>query len=676
MESDPKIAKPAIREIFPAARQDIFPIIAFAAVFTYLAVFILWPFATQNNLFNYDMGGMYFSSWYTAHYLFPNPIGWNPFFFAGFAQNQFYGPLFPYLVSIASLALPTEIAFKAVLGIVFLLMPVSFYYFARSFGFGRDISSAVMLLMFSLLFAFPFKSYGGDIYSAFGTGLVASALALPLFFFYFGSMRRNIGTGNFYYPAILLALIALSHSLTSLAALFIPLGFLLSKPDKKTLKFIALHLLLALLLCGFWLVPAIAKLGYATVYQIGNIDNSAILLVAAAGILAALHIKKRKDALPVGFFLVGILAFALLGSDAHLPVHFYRFSLLIFLTVPLAAFSLAKFENKIFRLGICGIAFIAAFAAVFTSQGIHPEGYSTIRNVPDISQLAEPRLLVNIPPSYEPSPSELQQAIPLAAQVHAMRGVFVESSKNSKFIFDIERELDKSNINWGVIIDEYAVDSLGEDVKKLVPGQMDVFGINSVLTPLPPLEGWEAINDDIFRANIAKPGEAEEIVSYGLYRTGNSQLVQVLDFVPAFVPAQSWDEQATDWFLSGRVGNSLLVDGPVPLVKGTGEEKAWVIEQSRAMDYVKFMVDSQYDVPVLIKISHFPNWHAYRNGKEIDIYRASPYLMLIYGSGEIELRYQQEPSDLLGWLFTAAGLLIIAWQFLGKNPATGAQMAA
>ncbi len=92
-----------------------------------------------------------------------------------------------------------------------------------------------------------------------------------------------------------------------------------------------------------------------------------------------------------------------------------------------------------------------------------------------------------------------------------------------------------------------------------------------------------------------------------------------------------------------------------------------VLGQGRAIDRIRFRINSAEPVPVLIKISEFPNWRAYSEGKELHIYRASPYFMLIYARGEVELRYEDTWSDTLGKLLTLAGAAIAVFLFLRKK---------
>ena len=60
----------------------------------------------------------------------------------------------------------------------------------------------------------------------------------------------------------------------------------------------------------------------------------------------------------------------------------------------------------------------------------------------------------------------------------------------------------------------------------------------------------------------------------------------------------------------------------------------------------------------MIKTSYYPNWKAYENGEKIKIYELSPHLMMVYGKGDIEIRYGMVWSD---WLGTLGSIIGIIW---------------
>ncbi|HLC79047.1 MAG TPA: hypothetical protein VJG83_01325 [archaeon] len=643
--------------------ENAYFLFAFLFVFGYIAFFILVPFFQHNNLFSYDMAGSYFSAWYTKEYLFPSPVGWNPYFFFGFAQSQFYAPLFSYLSAALAFVVPIDIAFKSVLSLVVLLTPVSFYYFARSFGFSINNCAAIMLLMFALLFAFPEGNYGANINATFGVGFVAQALSIPLFFFYFGALKNSLKTREFVLPSLLLALTILAHTWTGIGGILIAIAFFVSDPKVQAAIYFAKHLFLSFLLTAFWAVPVIAKKAYVAVGHIGKMAFSFEMLAVAIVLTFFMWRSKQDRIMQVPLFLVAILIISIIGDSFNLPFHPYRLTMLVYLMAPIILFYFWKNSLDMAWRGIC---IIVAVFIIFSIPNLEPQGYSTIKNPIMLPEGLDGRVLINAPPSRQANPHELTEIIPMQNKVHSVIGLFSDSSKNSRYAFNLLREFDNTNLNWGVASDVQRVDLMGEDAKNLIPGQLERFGIKYVLTSDPPLDGWRLVANNVYTPRNSN--NFMEQYHYSLYAANNTQIIEVLDFVPRYVPEEKWEGEVVEWFFSPQINQTLLVNEPVRELKGSGSESVQILEQSPTMEYIRFNVNSEKVVPVLIKISEFPNWRAYSEGKELKIYRASPHFMLIYTKGETELRYEQTIADVTGILLSAIGALVVLYLgILRKN---------
>ena len=86
-------------------------------------------------------------------------------------------------------------------------------------------------------------------------------------------------------------------------------------------------------------------------------------------------------------------------------------------------------------------------------------------------------------------------------------------------------------------------------------------------------------------------------------------------------------------------------------------EPATVSDVEMTSDTVSFEVD-QVGVPVLVKVSYFPNWTV--SGAE-GPYRVSPNLMVVVPTEhDVVLSYGYRGSDLLGWLLTFVGVGLLA----------------
>jgi hypothetical protein len=138
-------------------RRGVF--LGFAFMLGYLLIAIIIPYWLYNSLINWDTMGLYFSSWYQKYFLFPNVIGWNPYFFLGYAQNQFYGPIYAYLTALLSFAIPLSAAFKLLFSLTLLITPVSFYYFDRDFHVQLTVCLPKQLSWGEFTFYLKYRAY-------------------------------------------------------------------------------------------------------------------------------------------------------------------------------------------------------------------------------------------------------------------------------------------------------------------------------------------------------------------------------------------------------------------------------------------------------------------------------------------------------------------------------------
>ena len=73
---------------------------------------------------------------------------------------------------------------------------------------------------------------------------------------------------------------------------------------------------------------------------------------------------------------------------------------------------------------------------------------------------------------------------------------------------------------------------------------------------------------------------------------------------------------------------------------------------------------SEVGMPVLVRMSYFPNWHV--DGAE-GPYRVSPNLMVVIPTDtHVELTYGWTPIDMVAYLFTFLGIAALVW--LARQP--------
>ncbi|HLC53708.1 MAG TPA: hypothetical protein VJK03_04135 [Candidatus Nanoarchaeia archaeon] len=648
----------------------------FIGIYTHLLT-ILIPFVRYNHLHNWDMAGLYFSAWYQHAYLFPRIIGWNPFFFFGYPQHQFYPPLFAYVTAALSYLASLDVAFKILVVAIVLATPLSFYYFARSFSFSKTVSAVTMLLMYALLFVVSdstLGAFGGDLYSTLEIGLVTQALAITLFFFYCGTLEQHMRKGRIIASTLLLSLIILSNVMIAVAAIVALVAWSIvrvrSLPQARKA---GLHAGISFLLTAFWTIPFLAKLPYSHGTLIGEFSASFLVIAFFIALFCFLSYRKRNAGIAfLALFLALILIIAAAASWLLLPLHPYRWFILLLLCLPPLILSI------FFRTQLHVLAILTVLAVVFISvtSPLHSAGSPAIE-VPSLIA-DDARLFVVAPYLQEPSPHYLQHVIPRTSEMHGVKGLYAESSRHADIVFYLEREIDSHSLAWGTSLNVSLLPA-PDVVSQILPAQLRALGIQYIIAPSDILSLSMVRQKEFFVARYDAPPISQMIerkqfgrvtgsapiaeraeIPYALYDFGAAPLAEVLLHEPRVVSRDDWDSDVAQWFLSEDVAREILVDEPVPHVIGDGGERVDIIDHSPTWEQIVMNVTSQKPVPILIKMSYFPNWHAYQNGTPLKIYRASPYFMLVYGKGEIELRYEKTWSDLLGMWLSIAGLIILA----------------
>src|SRR3989338_701109 len=370
---------------FPFLQRSQVPHSESKAVFWLLFLFleistiiqIIIPYFRDNNLQVWDTAGHYFSAIYLHDYLFPFASGWNPYFFMGYPQNYFYPPLYTYLSTLLGFVVGVPLAFKLILAAILLLTPFSFYYFARTLNFSILKSAVMMVAMQALLFAIPsHEAIGGTISSTINVGLVGNALALMLLFFYFGVLKISFDKKRYILASILLAAIILSHSFVAvIAGIFFLAYFLAQGRTKIGLWWAIKHFAVTSGLTAFWIVPFITNVEYARPLQLGYwlAPYIILLLLLAAAYVGLVYYQKKKENVPIALFLLIFLLFLFAGDRFfHLPLHFYRFQLVLYLFIPIIILDFFGERDKLDRLILLAVVAVSLFSIV--SVDVHSQG--------------------------------------------------------------------------------------------------------------------------------------------------------------------------------------------------------------------------------------------------------------------------------------------------------------
>jgi len=241
--------------------------------------------------------------------------------------------------------------------------------------------------------------------------------------------------------------------------------------------------------------------------------------------------------------------------------------------------------------------------------------------------------------------------------IGSMEGLFYESSATTPYHFLTEAEVSEHPAN--------PVAGLTYDGFNLKAGveHMRLLGIRYYLAFTP-----RAIRD-------AKriPNQLVEVATSGpwhVYEVVGNDVVEPLTDRPGVVPDtggewKHWLHVAAPWFAGAHDGRDtpfLTADGPSSWERvGGGETPRVVREPDLAVSDVKVTDDdvsfhvNRTGVPVLVKVSYFPNWSA--SGAQ-GPYRATPNFMIVVPtSNDVHLHYGWSGVDITAYALSFLGLL-------------------
>lgn len=647
------------------------PIIIFAVIESYLFLLVLIPYFRCDQFQAWDNIGHYFAAWFYRNYLFPWFSGWNPFFFGGYPQGTFYGPIYHYIIALLSFPFGLPLAFKLFTIFNIAILPFAIYYLARKLGFDPSESSVMTFLSMIPVCGLSLAC-GGTLFSQFGVGLGSHAFALPLFLFYFGKLKEQIdklmkgeigrvSRLNLITLTVLAVIIMLSHFVIAFAAIIAALLLVLNSFNRDVFVFAVKHGTIAVFICGFFWVPLVAYGGLTdssgTILSMGFFLTIPCFLLIIFG--GAANILDRDNRFDRTFFVL-IAVFAVMAfidfGQIGLPMHAYRFVLffMIFAMMLPVKMLFNKIDNKplkiFFALSFLLLAGWQFFLMIFANPRLeinynkiyvyqkNPDAYFMDVDIPKVK--GRIMLLESSPPAF---PRALEHIAAQSTNNFMLKGLFSESSANAGYIFLLQNKMLGLLSSGNLSAKEAGMRS--QNASRL----LNLFQVNYLL-------GQNRIKN----AKLVKEVPVRDKVSYYLYKIGSGEVVELLDYKP-YCTEKNWKAAVYQWFecLDPRI---LARAADLPAATASPKDGVNVIEERISPPLLRLKVNAQKDVPILIKISYFPRWRAYADGKPVKIYQVAPSFMLIYGKGDIKLEYRSTLIDWAGKLLTVFGLVWIGWE--------------
>jgi hypothetical protein len=208
-----------------------------------------------------DMGAHVYGPAYLRDVLLPQGrlLGWSQDWFAGFPVFYFYFPIPSLVIVFLDLFIPYGAAFKLVTSFGLLAMPPAVYFHVRAMKLGKTVATIASGAAVVFIFFESFSIYGGNLASTLA-GEFSYAWSFSLSLVYLGLLIKAVADDKKYvkWAALVLALTALTHILTTIVAVFASLFVLAWK--KAVWKSVAIWAW-GFAIAGFWALPLLVRIG-------------------------------------------------------------------------------------------------------------------------------------------------------------------------------------------------------------------------------------------------------------------------------------------------------------------------------------------------------------------------------------------------------------------------------
>jgi tetratricopeptide (TPR) repeat protein len=649
-------------------------------------------------------------------------IGWDHGNFAGYPLFQFYFVIPFLFAAILGYFIKLTVALKIVTLLGIVTLPLFTYSSFRklNYSFPVPIIAAILTLVF--LFQEGYNMWGGNILSTlageFSYGISLSVFVLYLGHLYRG-IGDNKGIVK---NAFLLALCGFCHSFVfviagTLSFFFLFFGDTKNLSQRKDIKdggevprsysndrdmfirrlmYVIKLNLLAFLLLGFWVIPFITKLKYTTPFyliwsfsswkEVISFTLLPFLILGVIRVALPRRLLRSDDERRCTYFLYICFVAIMLYCNAHLhrapDIRFLPifFLMTIFITADLVGCFVRYIKPRIIFgiMVLFGITFWVYYQGgnVGSWAKWNYEGYekkATWKTFESINtflkgEISDPRVAYEKSHIYNSFGSDrVFESLPLFSGRQTLEGIHFASSLSSKPIIFLQTELSKDILApISYVFARVNIEALSRHLK--------MFNISHLL-----------VVTDKTKDSLRKHQNFNEVFhlqQYSIFEfianTGN--YVGIPKYLPVVYTGKDWREQFYEWF---KIPETL--DVPlVPLSFTTNKDsKDFKSSTDNIRDLKRFMSDDflslghkvvpakitetitpfeikfttpHKGVPHIIKVSYFPNWKV--SGAD-RIYPISPSFMLVVpNQNEVTLTYGRTSADILGIIFTLAGLVI------------------
>jgi hypothetical protein len=647
-----------------------------------------------------DMGAHVYVPAYLRDTLLPQGrlIGWSNDWYAGFPVLYFYFPLPALTIVALDVVLPYGVAFKLVTIAGLLALPWASYFLVRSMQFPKSVAMIAGVAGGTFVFMESHTIFGGNIPATLA-GEYSFSWSLALSLVYFGLIIRATREGKVFTPlaAVVLALAALSHLVTTLVVILASIPLLFRKNWRTSGVVVVTTWAIGFAIAAFWAIPLLLNLAFTTDMgwdpvnlhrtvdgiRVNNVFPREMLIVAILGFIGfGWSLLRRFDVIPAlflaaipvaGFFVIAASDYTKLYNARLLPFWYFTMYLFAGIALGLALVEVVRRVANRDRVLMVAGAGVAVFVLVVGLVGIsfaggwarwNYTGYEGKDGWSEYSALME--TLGALPGGrvmWEANSEMNRYGTPMALMLTpywtegdnpSMEGLLFESSVTTPFHFLNAAEVSEKPSN--------PVRGLNYHNKQFDRALRHL--------PLFDIRYYVSFTDEAAGRAAESLEVVAEVDPFTVFELPESSLVDVATYVPAVYEGDDFFEASLNWYDDvTRLDQWLVADGPdswprvadpeFPYaerpqeIETTGTVSNVVLEDDR----ISFTTTA-VGVPHLVKVSYFPNWTA--AGAE-GPYRAAPSLMVVIPTEEdVVISFEYTWAERFGWLLTflAVGGLI------------------
>ena len=616
-------------------------------VFVSICIFILYlvvAYLLLDTLSVYDAPGHVLAVekarafWPSWHFWSNELLGW--------LQGSTYPMGVHWLMAGLSLVMGSIMAVKTIIVVSLIVLPFAIWRYIKSIGCRKLVSWIVLVFVLIILMVLP-DYIGSSIRSLFNLGLISNFVALPILFYFMTSLE-NLNhyskTKELLIAGILLGLLVWMHLVVTIVAVVYMLGIIIDNILHRKLKLLAIYgkvILLGLTISAPFVFQMIIlskeQLGSGGGVQSLIIPN---LLVVAVAVICARYFYKSKQFIALRLSIISLIFALVCALDGLLVqffgtslifgwLHVYRFQIFAYLFLLFATARLILIiPNNFFKRFADKIIF-ASLALLFIILLINNPYNFDYANVSINDNSVKGRFLEGFSRAQSyPSPYYFQSLLARSNKEAIWAyGLFIESSMNSAFVKSLSLSLATKNndsVDPPIIDLTQSIDEviLSDD---RVNSALKLFAINNVI-----------VLDNNYSDSIGIWTRQNQNKFYHIQAVGPYNLVEEPEI--HLVPVKSnWEKEISQWWRKDGPIIDLPYDASDQMIPSTkySYSKVTLIEFSN--NKISFDIKSEVPVPVLIKSTYSSEWTAYSDNKKIKIWKAAPYLMIVYARGKVEL---------------------------------------